>query len=137
MKLFLAVVIAHFAEHLAQLFELYVLGWSRMDCLGILGLWLPTLMRSEWLHYLYALAMLVGLYYLRPGLNGAWSQRTLNLQHYHHVEHLLLLCQAILGFKPTGIGGIWFPRIELHFFYNAVVLIAMLISLDNRRGVSL
>jgi hypothetical protein len=80
--------------------------------------------------------MLVGLYYLRPRLNSAWGQRTINLQHYHHLEHLILLTQAILGFKATGIGGLWFPRIELHFFYNAVVMIAMLISLSDRHGVS-
>jgi hypothetical protein len=135
-KLFLGVVMAHFAEHLAQIFQLYILSWSRQNCLGILGLWQPALMRSEWLHYLYALSMLIGLYYLRPQFNQIWSQRTINLQHYHHLEHLILLTQAIFGFKTTGIGGIWFPRIELHFFYNAVVMIAMLISLDNRHGVS-
>ena len=137
MKLFIKICMAHFAEHLAQLFELYVLGWSRMNCLGILGLWQPAIFRSEWLHYLYALAMLVGLYCLTKVANNSWWQRTINLQHYHHLEHLILLTQAILGFKATGIGGLWFPRIELHFFYNAVVMIAMLISLDNRHGVSI
>lgn len=140
MKLFLVIVTAHFAEHLAQLFELYVLGFSRMESMGILGLWMPWLMRSEWLHYLYALVMLIGLYWLKREVNNSWWQRTINLQHYHHIEHLILLTQAILGFKATGIGGLWFPRIELHFFYNAVVMISMAIAMSkwskNNYGVS-
>jgi hypothetical protein len=126
MRLFIAICIAHFAEHFAQIIQLYVLDWSRPDCLGVLGLCQPWLIRSEWLHYLYAVAMLIGLYYWRNRFDQVWGQRTINLQHYHHVEHLLLLTQAMLGFKATGIGGLWFPRIELHFFYNAVVMISML-----------
>jgi hypothetical protein len=123
-------------EHLAQLFELFILDWNRPDCLGLLGLWQPGLMRSEWLHYLYALAMLIGLYWLRTQVNNHWWTRTIYLQHYHHIEHLLLLTQAMLGFKANGIGGIWFPRIELHFFYNLVVMIPMMLALsDNRKKI--
>jgi hypothetical protein len=140
MRVFLFVVIAHFVEHLAQLFELFIFGWDRPDCLGFLGLWQPGLMRSEWLHYLYALSMLIGLYWLRKQVNNHWWTRTIHLQHYHHIEHLLLLVQAMLGLKATGIGGIWFPRIELHFFYNLVVMIPMMLAhFDNRKklkGVS-
>ncbi|MGF1591535.1 MAG: hypothetical protein ACFCU7_20290 [Pleurocapsa sp.] len=42
----------------------------------------------------------------------------------------MLLFQAILGMKATGIGGLWFPRIELHFFYNLVVMIPMAIAVS-------
>jgi hypothetical protein len=68
MRLFIAICIAHFAEHFAQIIQLYVLDWSRPDCLGVLGLWQPWLIRSEWLHYLYALFMLIGLYLLNCAL---------------------------------------------------------------------
>lgn len=136
MKFFGAIVAFHFAEHIAQLFELYVLGWQRMNCLGLLGLWQPQLMRSEWLHYLYAIFMLVGLYYFRTSVKNQWWTTTIYLQQFHHFEHFLLLLQAMFGFKATGIGGLWFPRIELHFFYNLVVMIPMILSLSKfRRGV--
>ena len=91
MNFFSAIVAFHFAEHIAQLIELYVLGWERMNCLGLLGLWQPALMRSEWLHYLYALAMLIGLYYFRPHVKNRWWTTTIYLQQFHHFEHLLLL----------------------------------------------
>jgi hypothetical protein len=138
MRVFIAICIAHFAEHFAQMYQLFILRLDRPLCLGLLGLWQPALIRSEWLHYLYAVAMLIGLYYWRSEFDQVWSQRTINLQHYHHAEHLLLLTQAMLGFKATGIGGLWFPRIELHFFYNAVVMISMLWALvnKNKHGVS-
>ncbi len=137
MTMFIAICAIHFIEHLAQLYQLFVLNWQRFDCLGLLGLWQPNLVRSEWLHYLFVLYMLIGVYYFRSRLDRAWGQTTIYLLHFHHIEHLLLLSQALLGFKPTGIGGIWFPRIELHFFYNAVVFIAMIISIKKYRGVSL
>jgi hypothetical protein len=70
---------------------------------------------------------------LKTQVNNHWWTRTIYLQHYHHIEHLLLLTQAMLGFKATGIGGIWFPRIELHFFYNLVVMIPMMLALKGNR----
>lgn len=136
MRLFLVIVWLHFAEHIAQLFQLYVLGWARINSMGLIGLWQPTLMRSEWLHYLYALIMLIGLYYYRAYVKNRWWTTTIYLQQFHHFEHFLLLLQATLGMKATGIGGLWFPRIELHFFYNLVVMIPMVLSLKGFRGDS-
>jgi hypothetical protein len=132
MKYFVGICIAHFAEHLGQIIELYVLGWSRPDCLGLLGLWQPWLMRSEWLHYLYALFMLIGLYLLKRQVKSRWWTTTIYLQQFHHLEHLLLLRHALIGVamvNRTSIGGAFFPRLELHFFYNLVVMIPMMIAL--------
>lgn len=119
MKLFINICIAHFAEHLAQLFQLYVLGWSRANCLGILGLWQPALMHSEWLHYGYALFMLIGLYLLRCQVKSRWWTTTIYLQQFHHLEHLLLLIQALLGItmpNRTSIGVYFFPDSNYIFF---------------------
>jgi hypothetical protein len=137
MKIFLSIVIFHFVEHVTQLIELYVLHWPRPDCLGILGVLYPWLMRSELLHLAYALYMLWGLYYFQ--VNNHWWKTAIYLQSYHLIEHVLLMTQLLMGYKPTGIGGIWFPRIELHFVYNLMVLIPMLIAIkppNNYRGVS-
>jgi len=138
MRLFLTLVLVHFSEHIAQLIQLYVLNWSRPDCLGLLGLWMPWLMRSEWLHYGYALFMLIGLYVFK--VNNAWWRRTIYLQQFHHFEHLLLLIQALFGVAMvdrTSIGGLFFPRLELHFFYNFIVMMPMAIALTKKHcGVS-
>jgi hypothetical protein len=63
----------------------------------------------------------------------------LGLQFYHHFEHALLLGQAIIGQNlwdspvRTSIGQIWFPRLELHLFYNLMVLIPMMIAMYYHR----
>ncbi|WP_013320466.1 hypothetical protein [Gloeothece verrucosa] len=142
MQVFMLVIILHFSEHICQAFQLWVLGWKRPDCMGLLGLWQPWLMKTEWLHYGHALFMLLGLALLRPSMVGnalIWWDIAFGLQFYHHFEHALLLGQAITHQNlfnspvPMSIGQIWFPRLELHLFYNFMVLIPMLIALYYHR----
>ena len=64
---FMAVVLAHWGEHLVQAYQIYVMGWPPAKAGGILGLWYPWLIKSEVLHYSYALVMLVGIWVLRKG----------------------------------------------------------------------
>jgi hypothetical protein len=57
------------------------------------------------------------------------------IQVWHHVEHGLLLTQALLHHPfferdvATSIVQLAFPRIELHLFYNAVVFTPMVIAI--------
>lgn len=75
-NIFMLVVASHFLEHTTQMSQLYLLHWDRSHCLGFLGLIYPPLMTSEWLHYLHALFMLLGLAAFRiPPLvvfGGSW-----------------------------------------------------------------
>src|ERR1044072_1418415 len=70
LQLFMVVVLAHWAEHLVQAFQIYVLGWAPPDARGVLGQWYPWLVKSETLHYGYAIVMLIGLWTLRKGFHG-------------------------------------------------------------------
>jgi len=133
----MVIVLAHWAEHLAQAYQIWVLGWARPKARGVLGMWFPWLVTSEWLHYGYALVMLVGLFLLRRGFVGrarGWWTVALVIQFWHHVEHLLLLVQAqthhfLFGKAvPTSVLQLAFPRVELHLFYNSVVFIPMIIA---------
>lgn len=140
MNFFWWVIGLHFSEHIAQLIELYVLKMPRPECLGLLGLFYPYLMHSEWLHYAHALLMLAGLYYFKHEASlYSWWITTVWLQQYHHLEHLILLTQAIIGInllnspKPISIGQLWFPRLELHFAYNLIVLIPMILAFRPKR----
>jgi hypothetical protein len=137
---FMAIVLLHWAEHLTQAFQIYVLGWARPSARGMLGLWFPWLVTSEWLHYGYAIVMLLGLILLRNAFVGrarTWWNVALWIQVWHHLEHLLLLLQALtgsylLGAKvPTSILQLAFPasRVEIHLFYNAVVFIPMVVAM--------
>jgi hypothetical protein len=102
LRLFMVVVLGHWAEHLAQAVQIYVLGWPVPEARGVLGLWYPRLIKSELLHYLYALVMLVGLWTLRDGFGSP---------------------------VPSSILQLVVPRVELHLFSNTVVFIPMVVGM--------
>jgi hypothetical protein len=139
LQLFMVIVLAHWAEHLLQAFQIYALGWPVPEARGALGYFYPWLVKSEILHYGYAVIMLAALWMLRSGFNGTadrlWWTIALVIQFWHHIEHGLLQTQAALGQNffgspvPTSIAQLWFPRVELHLFYNTVVFIPMVIAM--------
>ena len=139
MRLFLVIVLAHWAEHLLQAFQIYVLGWPVPQARGALGLLFPFLVASEALHYVYALVMLAGLWMLRPGFTGVedrrWWTVALGIQFFHHIEHFVLQSQYLLGQNlfdrpvPTSLVQLWVPRVELHLFYNTIVFIPMVVAM--------
>jgi len=147
LQVFLVVVLAHWGEHLLQAYQTYVLGWPTGRALGGLGLCFPWLVKSEWLHYGYNLTVLSGLALLLPGFTGrarTWWRAALAVQGWHYLEHAFLLAQVLLGVNlfgravPTSVLQLWVPRLELHQFYNAIVLAPIVVGffLQRRRWVS-
>ena len=139
---FMAIVVAHWAEHIVQAIQIYALGWKVPDARGVLGIPFPWLITSEWLHYGYALVMLVALWILRKGFAGRsrqWWNLALGIQFWHHFEHLLLFVQAQSGWRLTGGGApssiiqLLVPRVELHLFYNTIVTIPMIVAMVLHR----
>lgn len=133
-----AIVLAHWAEHFVQTFQIYVLGWKVPDARGVLGLWFPALIKSELLHYGYALVMLVCFWVLRKGFVGrsrTWWMAAFWIQFWHHIEHALLQWQAISGHYlfgapvPMSFAQLIIPRVELHLFYNTIVTIPMVVAM--------
>src|SRR5215831_2040710 len=140
LNLFMLIVLAHWAEHLAQAYQIYVMGWARPRAGGVLGLFFPWLVSSETLHYGYAVVMLVGIWVLRKGFTGTslkWWTIALVIQFWHHFEHALLLGQVIFHHNligspvPVSVLQIAFPkfRVEIHLFYNAIVFVPMVIGM--------
>lgn len=138
LQIFAVIVLAHWAEHLVQAFQIYVLGWAIPDSRGILGLYFPWMVKSELLHYGYAIVMLAGLWILRSGFVGrsyTWWMISFWIQFWHHIEHALLQGQALFSTNlfdrpvPTSLVQLWIPRVELHLFYNSVVFIPMVIGM--------
>jgi hypothetical protein len=139
LQLFMVIVLAHWAEHLFQAFQIYALGWPVPQALGALGLAFPWLVKSELMHYGYALVMLAGLWVLRSGFTGVqdrrWWSIALAIQFFHHFEHLLLQGQFLLGANllgrpvPTSLAQLWVPRVELHLFYNTIVFVPMVVAM--------
>jgi hypothetical protein len=142
LNVFMVIVLAHWAEHVTQAWQIWVLGWPRPQARGLLGEPFPWLISSEGLHYGYALVMLIALILLRPGFTGrarTWWTVALVIQFWHHIEHLLLFVQAQTGHNfwgkpvPTSVLQLFYPRVELHLFYNSIVFIPMLIALYLHR----
>src|SRR5688572_30587207 len=139
LQAFMVVVLAHWAEHLLQAFQIYGLGWPVPEARGALGYFYPWLVKSELLHYGYALVMLAALFTLRSGFTGQadrrWWTIALVIQFWHHIEHGLLQLQAVLGTTffgspvVTSVAQLWFPRVELHLFYNTIVFVPMMIAM--------
>lgn len=138
LRLYMVIVLAHWAEHLVQAFQIFALGWSRPESRGVLGHWFPWLVTSELMHYLYALFMLIGLWILRKGFTGrsrTWWMISFVIQFWHHIEHFLLQIQAITQTNfwnspvPISILQLIYPRVELHLFYNTIVFIPMAIAM--------
>lgn len=139
LRVFMVVVLAHWVEHLLQGLQIYVLGWPVPEARGALGMLFPALIKSEALHYGYAVVMLIGLWILRSGFTGTtdrfWWMTAFWIQFFHHIEHALLQAQVILGSNlmgrpvPTSLVQLWVPRIELHLFYNTIVFVPMVIAM--------
>lgn len=138
LHLFLAIVLAHWAEHLVQAYQIWGLGWPVPESRGVLGLWFPWMVSSELLHYSYALIMLIFLWMLRSGFTGkayTWWMVSFGIQFWHHIEHAFLQGQALLGTNlmnapvPMSIAQFWIPRVELHLIYNTLVFIPMIIAM--------
>lgn len=137
LQMFMAVVLFHWVEHIVQAYQAFVLHWPRPMAMGLLGMYYPWLMKTEVLHYGFALVMLIGLWVLRKAFTGrshTWWMVAFWIQFWHHIEHGLLFYQALAhrnffgGSVPTSIGQIWIPRIELHLIYNALVFIPMVVG---------
>ena len=138
LRTFTVIVLAHWAEHLVQAYQVYALGWPLHQARGVLGQVFPWLVHSEVLHYGYAVIMLAGIWAFLPGFVGRsriWWLVALVIQFWHHIEHALLQGQAIAGRTlfgapvPTSILQLWFPRMELHLFYNTIVFIPMVVAM--------
>lgn len=139
LRLFMVIVLGHWVEHLLQGIQIYVLGWPVPEARGALGMFFPLLIKSEALHYGYAVVMLIGLWTLRTGFTGTvdrfWWMTAFWIQFFHHIEHAILQLQALTGHNlfgrpvPTSIIQLWVPRVELHLFYNTIVFIPMVIAM--------
>jgi len=138
LQLFMVIVLAHWAEHLAQAWEIWGLHWPIPQSNGVIGLWFPWMIKSEVLHYGYALVMLIGIWVLRAGFTGAarkWWTAALVIQFWHHIEHFLLIYQATTHHNfwhkpvPFSIAQLIIPRVQLHLLYNTIVFIPMVIGM--------
>ena len=136
--LFMVIVLGHWLEHLAQIYQVYVLGWLPKEAGGALGYWFPQANTSEVLHFTYNFLLWGGILLLQPGFRGQarrWWNGALAIQSWHFFEHILLQVQWLTGYylfgasKQISIGERWLPRMELHFGYNLLVFVPLVVAM--------
>lgn len=136
--IYLLIVTLHWIEHLVQAAQIWIFEMPRPEALGALGYVFPWLVKSEVMHFTYAVLMFIGLVILRPGFRGkarGWWTASMVIQGWHLVEHTLLQAQAIAGQNmfgspvPTSLLQPLIPRPELHLLYNLVVFIPMVVAM--------
>lgn len=133
----------HMCEHVAQVVEVDVLGWPRLQARGIIGT-----LDVEYVHFFFDTFLLMGTSVLLFGrfrrnipLWVAWA-----VAIWHTAEHWYITYFYIFDYanydpnNPHGLhahegllghnGLLWpgspFPRIELHFLYNTLYTIPLL-----------
>lgn len=137
--LYMLIIVAHWLEHVLQIYQIYGLGWEPAKSGGLLGVIYPQLIESETLHFVYDFIQWAGILLLRPGFSGLGRAATywtiaMLAQTWHYIEHVLLMGQYLTGHYLFGapqqisILQLWFPRAELHFTYNLLVFIPMVIA---------
>jgi hypothetical protein len=134
LTVYAVVVASHFFEHVAQIVQVFALGWARPDAGGLLGLYFPGLVMAEVLHTSWNSLQLTGLILLLPGFSGSgraawWWRLALALQTWHWFEHAFIQVQYATGIYFYGaimqmsVLERFVPRIELHFAYNLLVFV--------------
>ena len=136
----MVIVLAHWAEHLFQAFQIYGLGWPVPEARGLLGLFLSladqvgerctTATRGDARR---ALAAAVGLQ--RHHRSSLVDDRARHSVLPSLRARAAVQLQAMLGHNffgqpvPTSLVQLWVPRVELHLFYNTIVFIPMVIAM--------
>src|SRR2546423_13075533 len=70
LRAFMIIVLAHWAEHLVQAYQVYALAWPMHQARGVLGQSFPWLVHSEVVHYGFALIILAGNLIFLPRFVG-------------------------------------------------------------------
>jgi hypothetical protein len=133
---------AHLFEHVAQMIQIHVLHLSGPAARGLVGQ-----LDIEWVHFIWNGWVLLALLVLLPRFRtNAWLIGVTLFAGWHFVEHCVMIASYIRtgvagspGLLSSGgllFGGLPVARPDLHFLYNAVETIPLLIGwgVELRRG---
>jgi len=125
---------AHLLEHVAQMIQIHLLHLSGANAQGIVGQ-----LDIEWVHFIWNALVLITLVALLPHFRtNPWLIAVTPLAAWHFVEHSLMIATYIQtgvsgspGLLSSGgllFGGLPVARPDLHFLYNLVETVPLLIA---------
>jgi hypothetical protein len=127
--------IGHLFEHVAQVTQIHVFHLAGASARGIFGT-----LDLEWVHFIWNTWVLVAVLLLLPRFRkNPWLWATLGLSIWHEIEHLVVFSVYLTtgqagtpGLLARGGligGGLPIPRPDLHFFYNLIETVPLVIGL--------
>jgi hypothetical protein len=125
---------AHLFEHVAQMIQIHVLHLSGANAQGIVGQ-----LNIEWVHFIWNVLVLITLVALLPHFRAnPWLIALTPLAAWHFVEHSVMIATYLRtgvsgtpGLLSSGgllLGGLPIARPDLHFLYNLVETVPLLIA---------
>jgi len=125
---------AHVLEHVAQMVQIHLLGFSGLQARGIIGM-----LDIEWVHFIWnswvllCAVLLVFLFRKNP-----WLWVLLVISVWHEMEHAYIMsvflrtshigAPGLLARGGAIGGGLPLSRPDLHFFYNFLEEIVLIIA---------
>jgi hypothetical protein len=125
---------AHVLEHVAQMVQIHLLGLSGLQARGILGM-----LDIEWVHFIWnawVLICVVLLVFIFP--KNPWLWALLVISVWHEIEHVYIMsvflhtghigAPGLLARGGAIGGGLPLSRPDLHFFYNLLEELVLIIA---------
>ncbi len=130
--------LAHLGEHVAQMYQLHVLGLAGRHAHGIFGA-----LDIEWVHFAWnAWVAIAAVLLLARFPQDRWLWLVLALAVWHGIEHAYImsvyLSSGVAGtpglIARGGVigGGLPLARPDLHFLYNLVETVPLVIGFASQ-----
>lgn len=125
---------AHFLEHVAQMYQIHVLHLHGSHAQGVFGR-----LNIEWVHFLWNTWVFVAAALLAYRFRrNWWLLPTLAIALWHESEHLYIMVEywttgaegtpGLLAQGGAIAGGTSLTRPDLHFLYNAVETLPLVVA---------
>jgi hypothetical protein len=125
---------AHFGEHVVQMIQIHLLGLRGPDAQGLVGR-----LNIEWVHFIWNAWVLIALVVLVTNFRGnPWLIFAIAFAGWHLLEHAVIMATylstgvagtpGLLGSGGAVFGGLPLARPDLHFLYNLVETVPILLA---------
>ncbi len=127
--------VGHFLEHVAQIVQIHLLGLSGLNARGVFGT-----LDIEWVHFIFNSWVIIAIPILLAWFRrNPWLWATFVIAAWHEIEHVAIMAVYLSTGKAgsPGLlsrggligGGLPVSRPDLHFLYNLVETIPLVIAL--------
>ncbi|MDQ2717511.1 MAG: hypothetical protein M3Z08_21675 [Chloroflexota bacterium] len=133
----------HFIEHLAQLIQIYILGFNPMHAHGLIGT-----LDIEWVHFIWnSWVLIYGVFLLYYSRKNPWLWALAVIALWHEAEHVYIIdcylktgmagLPGLLAHGGALWGGLPISRPNLHFLYALIEEGLIIVGYLRERRIAL